>query len=61
MENHRINHEKLLAYVKEHPGAYLREIAAHFSGFDDNLERIASLGRKEKRKPRNGSEKRKKI
>ncbi len=28
---HRINHEKLLAYVKEHPGAYLREIAAHFS------------------------------
>ena len=28
---HRINHEKLLAYVKEHPDAYLREIAAHFS------------------------------
>jgi len=27
----RINHEKLLAYVKEHPDAYLREIAAHFS------------------------------
>ena len=23
---HRINHEKLLAYVKEHPDAYLREI-----------------------------------
>ena len=28
---HRINHEKLLVYVKEHPDAYLREIAAHFS------------------------------
>ena len=28
---HRINHEELLAYVKEHPDAYLREIAAHFS------------------------------
>ena len=28
---HRINHEKLLAYVKEHPDAYLREIAANFS------------------------------
>ena len=28
---HRINHEKLLAYVKEHPDAYLREISAHFS------------------------------
>ena len=28
---HRINHEKLLTYVKEHPDAYLREIAAHFS------------------------------
>ena len=28
---HRINHEELLAYVKEHPDAYLREISAHFS------------------------------
>ena len=28
---HRINHEKLSAYVKEHPDAYLREISAHFS------------------------------
>ena len=27
---HRIDHEKLLAYVKEHLDAYLREIAAHF-------------------------------
>ena len=46
---HRINHEKLLAYVKEHPDAYLREIAAHFSvgltsffsRFNDDLECIA--------------------
>lgn len=30
----------------------MREIAAHFSGFDDNLERIASVGRKEKCKPK---------
>ena len=28
---HRINHDELLAYVKEHPDAYLREISAHFS------------------------------
>ena len=28
---HRINHAELLAYVKEHPDAYLREISAHFS------------------------------
>ncbi len=28
---YRINHAKLLTYVKEHPDAYLREIAAHFS------------------------------
>ena len=28
---HQINHEKLLNYVKEHPDAYLCEIAAHFS------------------------------
>ena len=28
---HRVNHEQLLAYVKEHPDAYLREIGAHFS------------------------------
>ena len=28
---YRINHEKLLDYVKKHPDAYLREIAAHFS------------------------------
>ncbi len=28
---HRVNYEELLAYVKEHPDAYLREISAHFS------------------------------
>ena len=28
---HRVNHEKLLAYIKENPDAYLKEISAHFS------------------------------
>ena len=28
---HRLNYDKLLEYVKDHPDAYLREIAAHFS------------------------------
>ena len=28
---HRVNHEQLLAYVKKHPDAYLRERGAHFS------------------------------
>ena len=37
---HRINHEKLLAYVKEHPDAYLREIAAHFAvGLTTNIKK----------------------
>ena len=28
---HRINHEQLLDYIKEHTDAYLKEISAHFS------------------------------
>ena len=28
---HKVDYEKLLEYVKAHPDAYLKEIAAHFS------------------------------
>ena len=62
---HRINHEKLLAYVKEHPDAYLREIAAHFSvGLTTIWNALKRLGVKYKKKknlPRSGSEKAGKI
>ena len=48
---HRINHEKLLAYVKEHPDAYLREIAAHFSvGLTTIWNALHRLGVKYKKK-----------
>ena len=62
---HRINHEKLLAYVKEHPDAYLREIAAHFSvGLTTIWNALHRLGVKLKKKknlPRSGSGKAEKI
>lgn len=62
---HRINHEKLLAYVKEHPDAYLREIAAHFSvGLTtiwNALHRLGVRYKKKKNLPRSGSGKAEKI
>ena len=62
---HRINHEKLLSYVKEHPDAYLREIAAHFSvGLTTIWNALHRLGVKYKKKenlPGSGSEKAGKI
>jgi len=62
---HRINHEKLLAYVKEHPDAYLREIAAHFSvGLTTIWNALHRLGVKYKKKKnlsRSGSERTEKI
>ena len=62
---HRINHEELLAYVKEHPDAYLREIAAHFSvGLTTIWNALHRLGVKYKKTqnlPRSGSEKAGKI
>lgn len=62
---HRINHEKLLAYVREHPDAYLREIAAHFSvGLTTIWNALHRLGvklKKTKNLPRSGSKKAGKI
>ena len=62
---HRINHENLLAYVKEHPDAYLREIAAHFSvGLTTIWNALHRLGVKYKKTqnlPRSGSKKAGKI
>ncbi len=62
---HRINHEKLLAYVKEHPDAYLREKAAHFSvGLTtiwNALHRLGVKYKKTQRLPRGGSKKAGKI
>ena len=62
---HRINHEKLLAYVKEHPDAYLREIAAHFSvGLTtiwNALHRLGIRYKKTKKLPRSRSKKTGKI
>jgi len=62
---HRINHEKLLAYVKEHPDAYLREIAAHFSvGLTtiwNALHRLGIRYKKTKKLPRSRSKKAGKI
>ena len=62
---HRINHEKLLAYVKEHPDAYLREIAAHFSvGLTtiwNALHRLGVRYKKTPNLPRSGSKKAGKI
>ena len=49
---HRINHEKLLAYVEEHPDAYLREIAAYFSvGLTTIWNALKRLGVKYKKTP----------
>ena len=62
---HRINHEKLLAYVKEHPDAYLREIAAHFSvGLTtiwNALHRLGVKYKKTKNLQRSGFRKAEKI
>ena len=62
---HRINHEKLLAYVKEHPDAYLREIAAYFSvGLTtiwNALHRLGVKYKKTKKLPRSRSKKTGKI
>ena len=62
---HRINHEKLLAYVKEYPDAYLREIAAHFSvGLTTILNALHRLGvkyKKTKNLQRSGSRKAEKF
>ena len=62
---HRINHEKLLAYVKEHPDAYLREIAAHFSvGLTtiwNALHRLGVKYKKTKNLQRSGSREAEKI
>ena len=62
---HRINHEKLLAYVKEHPDAYLREIAAHFSvGLTTIWNALHRLGVKYKKTqnlPKSGSKKAERI
>ena len=62
---HRINHEKLLAYVKEHPDAYLREIAAHFSvGLTtiwNALHRLGVKYKKTKNLQRSGFRKTEKI
>ena len=42
---HKTNYEKLKAYVKEHPDAYLREIAAHFSiGITTTWNALRRLG-----------------
>jgi transposase len=62
---HRINHEKLLAYVKEHPDAYLRETADHFSvGLTtiwNALHRLGVKYKKTKNLQRSGSRKAGKI
>jgi transposase len=62
---HRINHEKLLTYVKEHRDAYLREIAAHFSvGLTtiwNALHRLGVKYKKTKNLQRSGSRKAEKI
>ena len=62
---HRINHEKLLAYVKEHPDAYLREIAAHFAvGLTtiwNALHRLGVKYKKTKNLQRSGFRKAEKI
>ncbi|MBQ3564572.1 MAG: hypothetical protein IJA14_00315 [Alphaproteobacteria bacterium] len=62
---HRINHEKLSTYVKEHPDAYLREIAAHFSvaitTIWNALRRLGVSYKKTHNLPRSGLEKTEKI
>ena len=62
---HRIDHEKLLAYVKEHPDAYLREIGDHFSvGLTTIWNALRRLGVKYKKTqnlPRIRSKKTEKI
>ncbi len=60
---HRVNYEELLAYVKEHPDAYLREISAHFSvGITTIWTALKRLGvEKTQNLPRSRSRKTQKI
>ena len=47
---HKLDREKLKAYVKEHPDAYLKEIASHFGCGKDAVARaLKKLGFKRKK------------
>ena len=62
---HRVNHEQLIAYVKAHPDAYLKEIGAYFSLATSTiwnaLDRLEFKHKKKENLPRSGSRKARRI